>query len=275
MPSAESDVSSLMTELSRINSELVTHQRATARAEADLAARNERVKQYVGMVAHDLANPLQVVLGLTELLLDDPGLDATQRDRVTRIMRSAVLMSSLVADLSGGLVLEDEMSLEPVRFDIRELIVSIVGRHQILAAQKGLTITLDSCPAASSSCMVDGDIVKLERALNNLLGNAVKFSPPGSRVEVSMRRELRGPDPWVVVEVSDQGPGIDPAHHEAIFDMFHREETSAGVPGVGLGLYITRQILERHHGAVTVRSMPGEGATFVLKLPLLPAERSA
>lgn len=268
MPSADTDVRSLMAELSRINSELVTHQRATARAQADSTARNERVKQYVGMVAHDLANPLQVVLGLAELLLDDPSLGAPQRDRVTRILRSAVLMRSLVADLSGGLVLEEEMTLDLVGFDIRELVVSIVGRHQILAAQKGLEIVLDECPEANRGCRLDGDVVKLERALNNLLGNAVKFSPPGGRVDVTMRRERRGSVPWVVVEVADQGPGIDPAGHEAIFDMFHREEATADTPGVGLGLYITRQIVERHHGTVTVRSVPGEGATFVLALPL-------
>ena len=274
MPSTETEVRSLMNELSRINSELVTYQRATARAQADSAVRNERVKQYVGMVAHDLANPLQVVLGLAEHLLDDPTLGPPQRDRVTRILRSAVLMSSLLTDLSGGLGVEEEMSLDLVRFDLKELVVSIVGRHQILAAQKNLEITLEACPAAASGCQLDGDVVKLERALNNLLGNAVKFSPPGGKVEVTMRREDQGPGPWVVVEVTDHGPGIDPAGHEAIFDMFHREDATADTPGVGLGLYITRQIVELHQGTVTVRSVPGEGATFVLALPLRRSDRA-
>ena len=86
--------------------------------------------------------------------------------------------------------------------------------------------------------------MKLERALNNLLGNAVKFSPPGREGRGDACARGAGATPWVVVEVTDHGPGIDPSAHEAIFDMFHREETTAEAPGVGLGLYITRQIAE-------------------------------
>jgi signal transduction histidine kinase len=266
VPPAEGEVRSLMAELSRINSELATQQRATARAQADAATRGERVEQYVGMVAHDLANPVQVVLGLAELILEDPTLDSTQHDRVARILRSAELMRSLVADLAGGF-LDEEESLELVRFDLRELVASVVARHQILAARKHLEIALE-VRCDGDGCQVDGDVVELERAVDNLLGNAVKFSPPGGRVEVSLRQEERGGTPWTVVDITDHGPGIDPAGHEAIFEMFHREEATADAPGVGLGLYITRQIVERHQGSVAVRSQPGHGSSFELALPL-------
>lgn len=168
---------------------------------------------------------------MAELPLDDLGLSPVHRDRVVRIMRSAVLIRSLVADLSGGLVHEEELALDLVRFDLKELVVSIVGRHQILAAQKDLAITLDACPGAASECALEGGVVKLGRALNNLLGNAVKFSPAGGRVEVSVRREDREAGPRVVVEVTDRGSGIDPAGHEAILDMLHREESSGDGPG--------------------------------------------
>lgn len=265
MPTSDgSDARLLINELSRINSELATAQRASARATAEVAARKARVKQYVGMVAHDLNNPLQVVLGLAELMLHDDDLTDVQRDRVTRIVRSADLMRALVQDLSEGLDPERQDLVDRAPVDVRDLVESVVGRHQVLTATKHLTIELVPCPSSEGACVVSGDVVRLERALNNLLGNAVKFSPEGGAITVRLSRE----GDRAVVEVADQGPGIPAESQERVFEMFHRELATAHVPGVGLGLYITRQIAEAHGGTVTVRSEPGQGAAFLLALPL-------
>jgi len=266
MPTSDagSDARLLITELSRINSELTTQQRASARSAAEIAARKARVKQYVGMVAHDLSNPLQVVLGLSELLLEDPTLTDVQHDRVARIARSADLMKSLVADLSEGLNAQQEQPVELAPVDFRDLVESVVGRHQVLTARKQLSIEMSLCGSVDGPCVVDGDVVRLERALNNVLGNAVKFSPEGGLITVHLRRDGTN----AVLELTDQGPGIPPESRERIFEMFHRELATAHVPGVGLGLFITRQIVEAHGGTVVVESEPGHGATFVLTLPL-------
>jgi signal transduction histidine kinase len=102
--------------------------------------------------------------------------------------------------------------------------------------------------------------------LDNLVGNAVKFSPVDGSVTVSLA--LHGDT--VVISVSDEGPGIEPAEHEAVFEPFHRTAAAELVPGTGLGLSIARQIVERHGGTIGLRSEPGHGATFTVRLPALP-----
>jgi signal transduction histidine kinase len=262
-----SDVDSeefLLNELSRINSDLVTRQRAAHRETADVEASREREKRYVSMVAHDLNNPLQVILGYTQVLLNDPDLAPAQRNVLERIDRSGQLMRSLVADLSDGFDANADSEIErrPVHF--ADLVESVVGRHQILSSDKSLTLELTRTLPVGERCMVAGDVVKLERVLNNLLGNAVKYSPAGTAIVVTFAVE----DGVVAVTVNDEGPGISAEGRELIFEMFHRESATAHLPGVGLGLFISRRIAEQHGGTITVDEAPGGGAAFVLTLPL-------
>jgi signal transduction histidine kinase len=118
--------------------------------------------------------------------------------------------------------------------------------------------------AAEHGCWVDGDSVRLERALVNLPGNAIKFSPPGSSVSVSLDRGRH----FARLSVHDEGPGISEEGKARIFEVFQREEETAHLPGLGLGLFITKQIAESHGGTVSVESEHGHGATFLLQVPL-------
>jgi signal transduction histidine kinase len=268
---SESDLErqeALLGELSRINSELVTSQRAAYSAAADVAHRRELEKQYVGMLAHDLNNPLQIVLGYAEVLLADQDLSEAQRSGIERIQRSARLMMSLVTDLSETYEEASGVTDERVRVSLADLVQSVVGRHQILSAHKELRLVVDTSGSESDPCTVRGDVVKIERVLNNLVGNAVKYSEPGGEIVVSLESSAGR----VVTRVRDQGPGISEKGQQHIFDLFHREKETAGEPGVGLGLYISRQIAEQHGGTITVESALGEGSTFTFALPHDPGD---
>ncbi len=246
MPVDEPGHELLLTELGRINSELAAQRRVSA------------------MTVHDLGNPAQVIMGLSELLLDHPTLDPFVRTRVEQLHRSALTMAALVSDLNHGFSLEDQHRLDLQRIDLVELVTSVVERQRVLANAKDMTLMLLVDQPRDAGCWVDGDPVKLERALGNLLGNAIKFSPPRSTVSVALDRGIDN----AKIAVHDEGPGISPTGLQRIFEVFHREQSTAHVPGLGLGLFITKQIAESHGGTVDARSEPGHGSTFLLEVPL-------
>ena len=219
------------------------------------------------MVAHDLAAPAQVILGLTELLLEHPQLDPFVRTRVDQVRRSATTLSSLVADLGRGLAEEGRPSLEVERVDLADLLASVVARSRILCSSKDMVIAL-TVREDRGGYRLDADPSQLERALGNLIGNAIKFSPARSTVRVWLVRA--GAE--ATIRIADEGPGISAEGRHRIFEVFHREESTAHLPGLGLGLYITKHIVEGHGGRIEVDPSPGEGATFQLRLPLHPAE---
>lgn len=246
MPVDEPGHEQLLRKLGRINSELAAQRRVSA------------------MTVHDLGNPAQVIMGLSELLLDHPTLDPFVRTRVEQLHRSALTMAALVSDLNNGFSLDDQHHLDLQRIDLVELVTSVVERQRVLANAKDMTLMLLVDQPRDAGCWVDGDPVKLERALGNLLGNAIKFSPPRSTVSVALDRGIDN----AKIAVHDEGPGITPGGLQRIFEVFHREQATAHVPGLGLGLFITKQIAESHGGTVDARSEPGHGSTFLLEVPL-------
>jgi signal transduction histidine kinase len=236
----------LLRELGRINSELASQRRLSA------------------MTVHDLSNPAQVILGLSELLLEHQTLDPVVRRRLEQMHRSAMTMTAMLADLSAGMALEEQDQLISERVNLVELVTSVVERTRVLAVAKNMQLLLFVEHVEEEGCWVHGDAVKLERALVNLLGNAIKFSPQRSTVSVTVDRSVDR----ARVAVHDEGPGISEEGRARIFEVFHREESTAHLPGQGLGLFITKQIAESHGGTVSVDSEPGQGATFLLQVPL-------
>lgn len=244
----------LVHELGRVRSELATQHQLSA------------------MTIHDLCAPAQVILGLSELLLEEPSLDPVVRRRLEQMHRSARTMSAMITDLSVGLTVgphTDTLSAGArrhvrERVNLTELVASVVERTRVLAEEKSLRVLLLVDPAVGEGCWVEGEAVKLERALVNLLGNAIKFSPPMSAVSVALDRGVE----HAKVAVGDQGPGIGAEGRARIFEAFHREKGTAHLPGQGLGLFITKEIVEGHGGTVWVDSSPGCGATFSMQIPL-------
>jgi signal transduction histidine kinase len=231
-------------------------------ARLDVAFASQR--RFVADASHELRTPLAVIKANLDLALTDS--QATAESRATSaavIERAIARMARLTDDLLALARLDAPATgREPVH--LAALLEDAANSSAAAAAMRGIGIEVDTTPAAP----VLGDRDVLKRALTNLLDNAVRVA--GSRVVLSHGEE--DGEAWIAV--ADDGPGIAPEHQASIFDRFWRPDGARSRPGggSGLGLAIVRQIAEAHGGSVEVESEPGEGARFVLRLPL-PAAR--
>lgn len=252
-------------ELSQLNNELANAYRDLAKKSSELSRLNDQKNQLLGMAAHDLRNPLEVILTYSEFLLEEaaPRLDRDQVAFIETIRSSSDFMLHLVEDLLDLAKIESgRLELDLARVDLAEVVGRNVAMNQVLAAKKGIEIGLRSADGPFPMLI---DPPKIEQVLNNLIGNAVKFSPPGSTVEVRLSRE----DGRVVVAVADQGPGVPPDELDRLFRPFERTRvrSTAGEKSTGLGLAIVKRIVEGHRGEIRVESGPAGGSTFVVMLP--------
>lgn len=250
----------LLNELSRINNEYATRQRSTMQELARSRHELSLAHGALGAVAHDLRSPLQAVRGFTEFLLEEE-LDQHQRELVERIARSADQMAALTDELLETLVVGGA-ALDRSPVDVDALVDDLVARYALLGPGRGVTVRRGE-DGTGGPAVVLGDRARLERVLENLVGNAVKFSPDAGTVLVTV--EVTAAE--VAVSVTDEGPGISPEDQETVFRPFQRAAGSETVPGIGLGLSIVLQLVERHGGTVELASTPGHGATFTVRLP--------
>jgi PAS domain S-box-containing protein len=218
--------------------------------------------EVVSIVSHDLKNPLGVVAGAAELLLDLPLAEEERNKQARIIRRSAERMGRLVGDLldvarmeAGALVVRQ--TAEKVGPVVEEVYRSF--RPQ--AARRGQELVLDLAPDLPAARM---DPDRVHQALSNLVVNALKFTPKGGRIELSAHAVDGGAG--VALSVDDTGPGIRAEEAEHLFDRFWQASRDDRT-GAGLGLAIVRGIAEAHGGRVEVSSEPGEGACFILWLP--------
>jgi signal transduction histidine kinase len=234
-----------------------------ARQSADASRRS--LEQVVAIVAHDLANPLHAVTLAGEHIRKQAG-DAQAVERGLRtISRATTRMERLLRDLSdttriahGELVLT--LRAEPVP-PILQDVAQVFGPQSAAAG-----VTLDTTLPRTSS-VIECDRDRLMQILGNLLGNALKFTREGGRIDLRATDE----DDAVRFEVADTGAGIDPKHLPYIFDRFQ----SYDARGTGLGLFIARSLVRAHGGELSVRSSLGLGSTFSFAIPRLPRASSA
>jgi signal transduction histidine kinase/HAMP domain-containing protein len=244
---------------------------------SDVTARREveRMKdEFSALVSHELRTPLTSIIGYLELLRDDAegnGDDpaARQRAQFLRVVdRNARRLLRLVGDLLFVAQVEaGKLSLEEGDVDLEAVARESVEAAAPRARDGGVELTLEAEPAGT----VRGDGDRLGQALDNLVSNAIKFTPAGGRVVVRLGRD----GDTAVLEVSDTGIGISEADMQQLFQRFFRTQraTSAAIPGVGLGLTIAQAIVHGHEGRISVQSLDGEGTTFRIELPLhRPAE---
>ena len=254
-------------ELTRLNNELAAAQRELAKKNAELARLNEQKNRFLGLAAHDLRNPLEVINVYSRFLLDEAAdrLESEQLDFVRTIMRSSNFMLTLVNDLLDVSKIEaGRLELELSEVDLRGLVARNVELNRRLAERKEINILFK---AHEDIPLLRLDASKIEQVLNNLVGNAVKFSPRGSAVEVGLERAAA--DGAVVLYVKDEGPGVPAGELGKLFEPFTRGSArgSEGEKSAGLGLAIVKRIVEGHGGRITVESEPGAGATFAVSLP--------
>lgn len=221
--------------------------------------------ELVSTVSHELRTPVTSILGYTELLREgaivapDPAqvplLDTITRGshRLIDICNDLLLLSGLEA---GAI----SLTMQPL--DLRETVRTAVEASEPLLAGRQLEVEVEQ---PEQPVEVRGDPHQLERAVGNLLGNAVKFTSDGGRVVVTLTREGAG----ALVAVSDTGIGIPPADQEAVFTRFFRtdEAQHQAIPGTGLGLSIVADIVHAHRGRVELESAPGAGTTVLVRLP--------
>jgi signal transduction histidine kinase len=148
------------------------------------------------------------------------------------------------------------MAREPL--DIGALTAEIVDRHRPSAAEKRITLQ-----HGASAALVRGDRRQLARVVTNLVGNALKYTPNGGRIDVAVSNT----GPIVVLEVSDTGYGVPAADLDRLFTKYGRFHRDKPIPGTGLGLYLSKAIVEAHGGSVGAESEPGRGSTFTVRLP--------
>ena len=220
-------------------------------------------QEVLGVVAHDLRNPLGVVSSTVQMLAE-LDLPAPERTKLLGAGKRAVVqMNRLIGDLL------DVMRIDAGRLmlEIEDLPVASILSHaeenvQHLADERNIALTVERKDADLRAYM---DRNRLAQVLDNLLGNAIKFTQPGGHVALRAWRD--GGD--AVFEVADDGPGIPPADQAHLFDKYWQARSSDR-RGVGLGLAISRGIVEAHGGRLWVESEPGVGSRFYFTLPAIP-----
>jgi signal transduction histidine kinase/ligand-binding sensor domain-containing protein/DNA-binding response OmpR family regulator len=240
-------------------------QQAEAAAEKAEEA-NQAKSAFLANMSHELRTPLNAILGFSQLLHRSRGVNPEHQDTLGIIHRSGEHLLGLINDVlemsrieAGRTVLEEEV------FDLYELLDSLVDMFRLRAEDKGLELTC--AHAEEVPRYVRADQGKLRQMLINLLGNAVKFTEQGG---ISVRN--RYADGRLLIEVEDTGPGISAEEQAALFDAFVQTQSGRQAhTGTGLGLAISQQFARLMGGEISVRSQVGEGATFVLDLPIPPA----
>jgi signal transduction histidine kinase len=249
--------------------------RELSRANARLATQREQLRQsnkfkgeILGTVAHDLKNPLGVILGRAEILSDvlsaKPVKAEAAKAQVEHIRESAKRLTGMV-DLLVADAMNDALDITVRRepLDLAQLVTDVVESNRPLAERKKQRIAVET-PAALPAV---GDQDRLRDAMDNLVSNAIKYSPPGGAIEVALARQ----DGQIRVSVRDYGPGLSPEDLSRLFGRFQRlsAKPTAGESSTGLGLSIAKRIVDLHGGDIeAVSSGPGTGTTFAIVLPI-------
>jgi signal transduction histidine kinase len=235
---------------------------------ARLRQANTFKSEILGTVAHDLKNPLGVILGRTEILKEMIGnagaLDDNVQAQIAYIRDAAKRLTEMVDDLVSDAMtdaLDITIRREPV--DISVLVQEVSEANRPLAARKEQTITVAAPPNHAAMCDAD----RIREAIDNLVSNAVKYSPIGGAIDLLVAQAPNG----ILVEVRDQGAGLSPEDISRLFGRFQRlsAKPTAGETSTGLGLSIVKRIVDLHGGRITVESAgPGKGAVFKMMLPV-------
>jgi signal transduction histidine kinase len=265
--------------------ERIREREQSARAEAEraqmlLAVQNEQLleadklkDEFVALISHDLRTPLTSIMGYVELALEDVGgpLDDERRAYLEVVSRSSDRLLRLVDDLLFvARVQAGRLVLERSQLDLCTIARQSVEEARPRAENRQLTIAFNG----NGPVMLEADKGRLFQLLDNLISNAIKFTPEGGCVDVSVGPASDG----AALEVTDTGIGLGPGEADLVFDRFFRSSrvVAQQVPGTGLGLFISRAIVEAHGGTIAVASRDSGGTTFRIQLPTrVPRSRTA
>jgi two-component system, OmpR family, sensor kinase len=251
-------------EFTKINNELVNTQRALNKSNMKLEELNEQKNQLIGIAAHDLRNPLGVITGYIQFVIGtSTNLNDAQIQMLDKSISTAKKMTTMLEELldmseldSGKVVL----NLKDV--DLNDIIKENIELNQVIADAKNIKIHLLS----SGPLAVRIDDSKVEQVISNFLSNAIKYSHPDTNIYV----ELNGDKKRVYVGVRDEGQGIPEDELKYVFEPFKTTsvKSTGGEKSTGLGLAITKKVIEAHNGSIGVKSKVGQGSEFYFQLPM-------
>ncbi|MCI0471174.1 MAG: HAMP domain-containing histidine kinase [Candidatus Aminicenantes bacterium] len=238
-------------------------------ANEELKKANQLKGKLLEIAAHDLKNPLQVIIGYTDLLQDRMRGNRSAMQKLDIIFQSSDNMVKLLSRLLKALSIDSgKLILIKRDIDMKRLAETVIHENRAQAELKKQNIYFN----AENECCVIGDESLLREVLDNLLTNALKFSPAGKSIWVNVRRT----DASVICEVRDEGPGFNDSDKAKMFDLFQKlsAQPTGGESALGLGLAIVKDLVELHQGKISVISEPGNGSTFVVEIPRIISQVS-
>jgi signal transduction histidine kinase len=262
--------------------ELTEKNRRLAQAVERLQEADRVKSNFLATVSHELRTPLTSVIGYSEMLLEGIAgeLNDEQREYVRTVMEKGDQLLQLITGILDISRMEaGEMKISKSPFELEDVLSTALSTVAPHARRKKLTL---HCTLEPGLPLVFGDRDKVRQVLLNLIGNAIKFTPEGGRIEIAaMVATLAQPAPdlpadsprGVRIWVKDSGIGVPLEHQKRVFDPFFQVDNSSTreYGGTGLGLSIVRRLVEAHGGAVWVDSENGKGSTFAFTIPLAPA----
>lgn len=242
---------------------------SVARDVTEMRTADRQRADFMAMVAHDIRNPLSVVMGYADMLREMGGLDEEREDMLARLVTNSRAVITLVSNYLDLCRIEARrLTLDASRVELNVVLQQVGEMYEDEARRRQISLSLDLerfLPPAH------GDMVALERVFGNLVHNALKFTPARGLVTLRSRQA----DGGLVASVADTGPGIPADEVITIFDRYRRSFSGRAKHGSGLGLYIAKALVEAQGGAITVDTNPGQGSEFRVHLPFGSADRPA
>ena len=257
------EIGALAGDVNRMSDEL-------QRVYGELEKASQLKSDFLATMSHELRTPLNAIIGFSEVLQQQMfgELNERQLAYIDDVLEAGEHLHSLINDVLDLAKIEaGRMELEVSRVAIPDVLRSAVSMHSERASRSGIDLALTSEPAEIT---VTADERRVRQVVFNLLSNAVKFTPDGGRVDISARAD----DGHVAIAVADTGPGIPEGDLETIFEEFEQSSEGKKVEGTGLGLPLSRKLVELHGGRLWVESEAGRGSTFRFTLPVCPTEPS-
>lgn len=260
------EVEVLRKSLLDVNRELNNLTRELHKKNAELVKLNDLKNEFLGIAAHDLRNPIGIIMGYSSFLMEEleTDLSSEQVEMLKTIQGTSEFMLHLLNQLLDISAIESgKLNLDLQFTDLVELVHRNANLNAVIAARKQIQICVECYEYIPEIKM---DVIKIEQVLNNLISNAIKFSLPGTTIKVST---FLGGD-YVTVAVIDQGQGIPSVETDKLFKPFQRTsvKSTSGEKSTGLGLSIVRNIILGHQGRIWVESSVGVGTTFYFSLPI-------
>jgi signal transduction histidine kinase len=253
------EIGTLATNVNQMNDEL-------GRVYQELETASRHKSDFLATMSHELRTPLNAIIGFSEVLEEQMFGELNERQiaYVEDILAAGRHLLSLINDVLDLAKIEaGRMELEPTDVAIDDLLRSAASMHAERAERGGIALRWTTDP---EQITVLADERRVRQVVFNLLSNAIKFTPPAGRVDVSARRQ----DGVVEIAIADTGPGIPQEDQQAIFQEFEQSPSSKGSEGTGLGLPLSRKLVELHGGRLWLESEAGRGSTFRFTLPLEP-----